>query len=75
MRFDLRLHGVTGDGKKCQADVSVYANSQSQLLKEAHRAAEHATWRYVGGDEEWVPEGSAITVERVEPLGKGRRNK
>ena len=68
MRFDLRLHGRTADGRKCQADVSVYARSQKQLQKEAKRAAESAAWRHLDQGEEWVAEGSHITVENVELL-------
>jgi hypothetical protein len=68
MRFDLRLHGRTSDGKPCRADVSVYASSQGQLQQEAAKAAESAPWRGLDGQEDWIPEGAAITVERVELL-------
>lgn len=74
MRFDLRLHGRTADGKECRADVSVYANSQGQLETEAKKAAETAAWHGVDPKEEWVPEGSCITVEHVELLEK-KKNK
>lgn len=68
MRFNLRLHGRTGDGAKCVADVSVYASSQKALQTEAMKASKAAAWRLKGGTEEWVPEGSRIVVERVESL-------
>jgi hypothetical protein len=70
MRFDLRLHGRTADGKPCLADVSVYASSREQLQEEAARAAESAPWRAAEGDEDWVTEGATITVEHVEMLRK-----
>ena len=35
MRFNLRLKGRSADGVKCQADVSVYAGSQKELLEQA----------------------------------------
>ncbi|MEX2309412.1 MAG: hypothetical protein WD738_17565 [Pirellulales bacterium] len=37
-RLDLRLHGRTEDGKRCVADVSIYANSADSLKHEAHEA-------------------------------------
>jgi hypothetical protein len=48
--------------------VSVYASSQGQLQQEAAKAAESAPWRGLDGQEDWIPEGAAITVERVELL-------
>jgi len=71
MRFDLRLHGETGDGKKCWADISVYARSQGDLLQEAHRASENAAWQLDGATAVDVPEGSQITVLNVELLERG----
>lgn len=68
MRFDLRLHGRTSDGKPCRCDVSVYANSQQQLQDEAKKAAETAAWHGLDAGQEWVAEGAHITVERVERL-------
>ncbi len=73
MRFDLRLHGRTPDGKECRADISVYANSQKQLQDEAMKAAETAAWHGLDPKEEWVPEGSQITVEHVEMLEKKKK--
>ena len=70
MRYDLRLHGRTSDGKSCQADISVYAASQKQLLEESHKGAETAAWRYKDPPQEWVAEGSTIVVENVEMLTK-----
>jgi hypothetical protein len=68
MRFDLRLHGRTAAGQKCQADVSVYARSQKQLQDEAKKAAETAAWLSAVAPHEPIAEGSHITVERVERL-------
>ena len=68
MRFDLRLHGRTGDGAKCVADVSVYASSLKALQTEAMKASKAAAWRLVGGPEDWVQQGATIVVERVESL-------
>jgi hypothetical protein len=68
MRFNLRLHGRTAGGVRCQADVSVYANSKTQLQREAKAAAENAPWHALGPDAEWIPDGAHITVERVERL-------
>lgn len=68
MRFDLRLHGRTSDGKPCRADISVYANSQRQLQEEANRAAESAPWCGLDHDEDWIADGANITVEGVEAL-------
>jgi hypothetical protein len=73
MRFDLRLHGVTGEGKKCQADISVYANSGEQLQREAEEAATTAAWRSAEPGEEWIAEGSTITVEHVEQQGPAKK--
>lgn len=70
MRFDLRLHGRTGDGAECMADVSVYASSKEALHTEAVKASETAAWRLVGGPEDWVPQGATIVVEHVELLGR-----
>jgi hypothetical protein len=75
MRFDLRLHGKTPDGRKCQADVSVYADGQEQLQQEAKRAAESAAWRHVDAGEEWVAEGSHITVENIEWLRDDKKKR
>ena len=68
MRFDLRLHGRTKDGKKCQADVSVYARSQKQLFKQADAASRQAAWMSAAPPFDPIPEGSEITVERVQKL-------
>jgi len=72
VRFNLRLYGRTSNGKPCQADISVYAHSQSQLEEEAKKAGETAAWRGLAGSDDWVPEGSQITVESVEVL-KGKK--
>ncbi len=68
MRFDLRLHGRTASGQECQADVSVYAGSQRQLQEQAKKAAETAAWLDAAAPHDPIPEGSHITVERVERL-------
>jgi hypothetical protein len=68
MRFDLRLHGRTKDGKKCQADISVFANSKGQMERETIAASENAAWHSLPPNEDWVPEGSTIIVEHVELL-------
>jgi len=68
MRFDLRLHGVTADGQKCQADVSVYASGARDLQKEADVAARTAAWEWAEAPHGPTPAGSQITIERVQPL-------
>jgi hypothetical protein len=73
MRFDLRLHGCTAEGKPCQADVSVYANNNDQLQREAEGAAERAAWRGLERADDWIPEGATIRIEGVELL-TGKRN-
>lgn len=70
MRFDLRLHGRTEDGKRCMADVSVYANSADSLKYEAHEAAKNAPWHIDDEAATWVRDNSTIVVERVELLNK-----
>ena len=74
MRFNLRLHGETGDGQKCWADISVYAHSQKQLLQEAHRASESAAWQLsAAGQPADVPEGSHITVLNIEEIKSAKK--
>lgn len=68
MRFNLRLHGQTKDGKACQADISVYAANAAELQTEAEKASANAVWEYSAPPHESVPEGSEITVENVETL-------
>ena len=68
MRFDLRLHGRTASGQPCRAEVSVHAGSQRQLQEQAQRAAETAVWVAADPPHDPIPEGSAITVERVERI-------
>jgi hypothetical protein len=68
MRFDLRLRGRTASGQKCQADVSVYARSQKQLVQQAKKAATSAAWHASAPPHELIPEGQHITVEHVERL-------
>ncbi len=68
MRFNLRLLGRTASGQECQADVSVYARSQKKLLEEAKKAALTAAWLERKPPHEPIPEGSKITVEKVERL-------
>ncbi len=68
MRFDLRLHGRTSSGQHCQADVSVYASSEKDLLEQAQKVAEKAAWLDRDPPHTPIPEGSAITVERVQRL-------
>src|SRR5262249_40547794 len=68
MRFNLRLHGQTKDGRACQADISVYADSATTLQDEAQKASENAAWHFTAAPQDWVPEGSDITVERLERL-------
>ena len=76
MRFDLRLHGVTGDGVKCRADITVYAASQKQLQEEAMEASKDADWCMVEGKGEPIAAGSQITVEGVTHLnGKKKKKK
>ena len=73
MRFDLRLHGVTGDGVKCRADISVYAASEKQLKHEAVEASKDADWCSVDGKGEPIPAGSQITVEGVTHLNGSKK--
>ncbi len=68
MRLDLRLHGRTASGQKCQADVSVYASSQKDLMKEADNAARSAAWVATDPPHDPIPEGSNIAIENVEKL-------
>lgn len=68
MRFDLRLHGRTATGEKCRADISVYADSQKELMKQADVAARSAAWRSDTPPHDPIPEGSQITIEHVEKL-------
>lgn len=68
MRFNLRLHGLTGDGKSCRADISVYARSADDLQKQSQKASETAVWHYTDPPHDDIPEGSQISVERVEKL-------
>ena len=73
MRFNLRLHGRTVDGRECLADVSAYAVSSKDLQREAQKAAESAAW-YFADDSKTAPlEGSHITVEGVEELERKPR--
>lgn len=74
MRFDLRLHGVTADGVKCRADITVYADSQKQLQRDAMEASKDADWCTAAGVGEPIPAGSQITVESVEHLN-GKKTK
>jgi len=75
MRFDLRLHGRTADGRKCLADISAYAVSSKDLERQAQQAAESAAWYFADDSKNAPPEGSQITVERVEQLEQKRRGK
>lgn len=68
MRLNLRLHGKTASGQKCQADVSVYAKSQDDLMKQADAAARSAAWLATDPPHDPIPEGSEITVEHVEKI-------
>jgi hypothetical protein len=75
MRFDLRLHGKTADGVPCRADITIYANSEKQMLDEAHKASERADWHRAVAPHEDIPEGSFITVEHVSTLGQKQKKK
>ena len=68
MRLDLRLKGRTAAGQKCQADVSVYAGSQKELMEQADKAARSAAWIATDPPHDPIPEGSEITVENVEKI-------
>lgn len=68
MRFNLRLKGRTADGVACQADISVYAGSQTELMEQADIAARSAAWMTAAAPFDPIPEGSQITVEHVEKL-------
>jgi hypothetical protein len=68
MRFDLRLHGRTSTGQKCRADISVYASSQKDLQEQADIAAKTAAWEAAAPPHDPIPDGSQITIERVEKL-------
>src|SRR5438552_3628002 len=73
MRFNLRLHGRTADGRECLADIPAYAVSSQELQREAQKAAESAAWYFADDGKSAPPEGSQITVERVEELERKRR--
>jgi hypothetical protein len=68
MRFNLRLHGRAADGRRCQADVSVYADSRKELQRQASRAAAKAAWLAKDPPHDPIPEGAQITVEHVERI-------
>ncbi len=68
MRLDLRLHGTTASGQKCQADVSVYASSQKDLMVQTDIAARSAAWLSKEPPYDPIPEGSRITIESVEKV-------
>ena len=68
MRFDMRLHGVTQSGVKCQADISAYASSERELKKQADLAARKAVWLTSAAPHDPIPEDSTVTIERVERL-------
>jgi hypothetical protein len=68
VRLDLRLHGKTADGRKCQAEVSVYVKSKGELFKEADLAARTAAWAFTDPPHDPIPDGSQITVEHVEKI-------
>lgn len=68
MRINLRLHGRTKDGQICRAEISIYPRDAADLQQEAQKASETAAWYFEAPPQDWVPDGSAITVERVEHL-------
>lgn len=68
MRFDLLLLGRTGHGRRCEARVSVYADSRKSLQEQAHKAAENGPWYAVDNPTELVDECETVTVERVKLL-------
>jgi hypothetical protein len=70
MRFDLRLHGRTGEGQRCVADVSVYADSHAELQKQVEVAGTGGPWYTADEACALIPDESTITVERVELLNK-----
>jgi hypothetical protein len=70
MRFDLRLHGRLADGRRCIAEVSVYANGAEDLNREAHEAATNAAWHFDDDAATWVADNSSIVVEHVTLLNK-----
>lgn len=73
MRLNLRLHGRTAAGQKCQADISVYASSQKELQEQADIAARSAAWLAADPPYNPIPEGSRIIVENVDELSSGRQ--
>jgi hypothetical protein len=68
MRFDLRLLGVTETGRKCQAVISVYANSEKELKEQADLDARRAAWIASDPPYESIPDGSKITIENVQKV-------
>lgn len=68
MRFELRLFGTTGDGVACQADIVVYATGVKDMQQQADAAARTAAWMASARPGAPIPEGSHITIERVEKL-------
>ena len=75
MRFDLRLHGVTSDGIKCRADITVYAGSKKELQRDAMEASKDADWCSVEGSGQPITPGSQITVEGVTHLNGPKKKK
>ena len=74
MRYNIRLLGRTKDGRRCRADITVYAQSQRQLVDQAKRVSEDADWHYTEPPFDDLPEGSHITVEHVERLGSSKKS-
>jgi hypothetical protein len=70
MRFDLRLHGQTSDGRRCVAHVSVYADSLASLQQQAHQAGTTGPWYCDDDTATLIPDNSTIVVERVEQLNR-----
>jgi hypothetical protein len=68
VRLDLRLHSRTASGQPSRADVSVYTKGGHELQKEADLAARTAAWVSAEAPFDPIPDGSQITVERVERI-------
>jgi hypothetical protein len=67
MRFDLRLHGRTESGRECVMELTVHAQSQSELVENAKKQSAAGPWYYCGTSEP-VPTTEKITVEHVEQV-------
>ncbi len=69
MRFDIRLKGTTESGRPCVMELTVFAQSQDQLLERAQQQSTEGPWFYRDNNDP-VPTSEKITVEGVEEMKK-----